>query len=294
MYNIRLFYNIITLELTVLKVQSHRGVGGLISLIALVIVFGVIALAMIDLNLTHALFFKEQNKVTEKLHDRTMEGIGLNVAGTTCHQDGIDQLALLTLELDNTNSQSAEIDSVLLVEKDGIKTHTDALYVDSFNNTQTTDNQIPAATTGHSVSITRNIVYDKETATDTEADEYIVVTTIGNKIINTFDFDPVSSTCTQVSSPPLSPSLSDTDNDDGDITISWNAPDVFDTSIDHYVVESRTNGTYFVKGGQTADGSTTSLTLTDLENDIYHHLRVRAVDASALNGTHSEILKGKP
>lgn len=272
----------------------RRAVGGLISLVALIIVFGIGLLAFLDIINTQAGFIRESQEVSKIQHDRTMEGIGLSVASTTCHQDRIDQLARLALKLDNTSSERTEIDSVLLVEKDGTKTHTDALYVDSFNNTKTTDNKVPAATTGHFVNITKNIVYDKETGTDTKADEYLIVTVLGNKIIEIFPFDIASANCILVSSPPVSPSLSDTGNSDGDITINWSAPTDFDTSIDHYVVENRTSETYFEKGGQTADGSTTSFTLTGLENGVDHYLRVRAVDASNLNGTHSEILKDKP
>ncbi len=63
--------------------KSRRAVGGLISLIALIIVFGIASLAFFEINLTHADFVLNSIDVNEKQFDRINEQLNFTITNAT-------------------------------------------------------------------------------------------------------------------------------------------------------------------------------------------------------------------
>ncbi len=63
--------------------KSRRAVGGLISLIALIIVFGIASLAFLEINLTHADFVLNSIHVNEKQFNRINEQLNFTIINAT-------------------------------------------------------------------------------------------------------------------------------------------------------------------------------------------------------------------
>lgn len=63
--------------------KSRRAVGGLISLIALIIVFGIASLAFLEINLTHADFVLNSIHVNEKQFNRINEQLNFTITNST-------------------------------------------------------------------------------------------------------------------------------------------------------------------------------------------------------------------
>lgn len=67
--------------------KSRRAVGGLISLIALIIVFGIASLAFLEINLTHADFVLNSIQVNEKQFNRINEQLDFAIINSTIDDD---------------------------------------------------------------------------------------------------------------------------------------------------------------------------------------------------------------
>lgn len=180
--------------------RSRRAVGGLISLVALIIVFGVIALVMIDLNLTQALFFQEQNKISNKLHDRNLESLSFEVLDCTPRNE--THFDTIEIRINNTSPQDSKLESIFFLN-DTIDRNSMASTHYVFTNRTLGDNNVYYTDNGLDLPIVKSISSEVFTiqnytqfAVINQTDDTIIknstkvmiVTNLGNKIIDAFDF----------------------------------------------------------------------------------------------------------
>lgn len=92
--------------------KSRRAVGGLISMIGLLVVFGVIGVAFLSLSTQQTSLFSTQQRLGELQHDRNLEQFVGEVLN--CKKTNSTHLDFVTLRINNTSSQSLSLDSVIL------------------------------------------------------------------------------------------------------------------------------------------------------------------------------------
>jgi hypothetical protein len=102
--------------------MKHRGVGGLISMIGLVIVFGIASAAFLQINTTQQSFVTSSININKVILDKNNQRLNF----TTITNPGQSY----TIGVNNTSSQTIFFDSYLLVDSTGIR---QAEYLDGKN-----------------------------------------------------------------------------------------------------------------------------------------------------------------
>lgn len=102
--------------------MKHRGVGGLISMIGLVIVFGIASAAFLQINATQQSFVASSININKVILDKNNQRLNFTVTpnGSISYKIGVN----------NTSSQTIFFDSYLLVNSTGIR---QAEYLDGKN-----------------------------------------------------------------------------------------------------------------------------------------------------------------
>ncbi|MBI5378281.1 MAG: hypothetical protein HZA82_06625 [Thaumarchaeota archaeon] len=102
--------------------MKHRGVGGLISMIGLVIVFGIASAAFLQINATQQSFVASSININKVILDKNNQRLNFTITSVppTSYKIGVN----------NTSSQTIFFDSYLLVNSTGIR---QAKYLDGKN-----------------------------------------------------------------------------------------------------------------------------------------------------------------
>lgn len=134
--------------------MKHRGVGGLISMIGLVLVFGIASAAFLQINSAQQSFVSSSVNINKIILDKNNQRLNFTIApvGST-YKVGVN----------NTSSQIISLNSYLLVNSTGIRT---VEYLDGKN-----------ATAGKSFQFNINLQ-------PKSADKYVIfVTDLGKKCL---------------------------------------------------------------------------------------------------------------
>lgn len=180
--------------------KSRRAVGGLISLIGLVVVFGIVAVAFLSLNTYQASLFVTQQHLNELQHDRNSEKLMLGVLNCKYIPDNKTHVAQINITISNTWAETSRITSFLVL-RDNPMNVTDAQ--ETWTNVTKGDHKIffkgplkpgfalPSIRSYSSSNFT--ITNDTQISTDKtgngkNATKIMVVTELGNKLIDSFNF----------------------------------------------------------------------------------------------------------
>ncbi|MFN3655570.1 MAG: hypothetical protein ACK4TO_09675, partial [Candidatus Nitrosotenuis sp.] len=110
--------------------KSRRAVGGLISMIGLLVVFGVIGVAFLSLSSQQTSLFTTQQNLNELQHDRNIEAFGGKIL--RCKEFNATHIDFVTIRINNTSSQTLSLNS-FIVYNIVYQNVTDSGY---FNNTK--------------------------------------------------------------------------------------------------------------------------------------------------------------
>lgn len=162
--------------------KSRRAVGGLISMIGLLVVFGVIGVAFLSLSSQQTSLFTTQQNLNELQHDRNIETFGGAILN--CKKFNATHIDFVTIRIDNTSSQTLSLNS-FIVYNIIYQNVTDSGY---FNNTK-----IPVQAQQSKIIDLTDIRYDLNAADSSpepdEATRMVLISDLGNKIIFDYDFD---------------------------------------------------------------------------------------------------------
>ncbi len=157
--------------------KSRRGVGGLISMIGLVVVFGIVGIAFLSLNTQQTSLFATQQKVNELQHDRNTESFTAKVL--QCQKNGT-HAKFIQLRVNNTSSQSMNLNSIILYNT-AYQNVTDSNY---FNGTK-----IHILSQESKIFDLTDLRYHLPNLVPSDYVQRIIMTTdFGNKIILDYDF----------------------------------------------------------------------------------------------------------
>jgi hypothetical protein len=128
--------------------MKHRGVGGLISMIGLVIVFGIASAAFLQINATQQSFVASSININKVILEKNNQRLNF----TTIANPG----SSYTIGVNNTSSQTIFLNSYLLINSTGIR---QAEYLDGKNVTagksfQFNINLAPNGTDKHIIFVT--------------------------------------------------------------------------------------------------------------------------------------------
>ncbi|WKT57985.1 hypothetical protein QVH35_00050 [Candidatus Nitrosotenuis chungbukensis] len=101
--------------------MKHRGVGGLISMIGLVIVFGIASAAFLQINATQQSFVASSINVNKVILDKNNQRLNFTIT---------DSGSSYTVGVNNTSSQTIFFDAYLLINSTDIR---QAKYLDGKN-----------------------------------------------------------------------------------------------------------------------------------------------------------------
>lgn len=134
--------------------MKHRGVGGLISMIGLVIVFGIASAAFLQINATQQSFVASSININKVILDKNNQRLNFTIT---------DNVSSYKIGVNNTSSQTIFLNSYLLVDSTGIR---QAEYLDGKN-----------VTAGESMQFDINIA-------SSSADKHVIfVTDLGKKCL---------------------------------------------------------------------------------------------------------------
>lgn len=159
--------------------KSRRAVGGLISMIGLIVVFGIAGVAFLSLNAQQTSLFSAQQRVNEIQHDRNVESFEGKVL--RCKDVIIDQKAqFIEIRINNTSTQQLELNSFIL-------------YSIQYQNITSTNYTNPKITIPPHMSTKFNltgITYDLNGASSIQdhSTRIIMLSDLGNKIFLDHDF----------------------------------------------------------------------------------------------------------
>ncbi|TBR23466.1 MAG: hypothetical protein EPO63_05625 [Candidatus Nitrosotenuis sp.] len=135
--------------------MKHRGVGGLISMIGLVLVFGIASAAFLQINSAQQSFVSSSVNINKIIMDKNNQRLNFTLVPITSSK--------YIVGVNNTSSQTISLDSYLLVNSTGIRT---AKYLDG-----------KSTTAGKSVQFDINLEPKPE-------DKYVIfVTDLGKKCL---------------------------------------------------------------------------------------------------------------
>jgi len=162
--------------------KSRRAVGGLISMIGLLMVFGVIGVAFLSLNTQQTSLFSTQQRLGEIQHDRNLEGFTGKILN--CKKINSTHADFVTIRINNTSSQSSNLDSFIAYNTI-LQNVTDSGY---FNNTKITI-QAQKSKIFDLVDIRYDLDGAGSAPEPDHATRMILLSDLGNKIILDYDFD---------------------------------------------------------------------------------------------------------
>lgn len=176
--------------------KSRRGVGGLISMVGLVIVFGVIAVTLMALNGQQTSVIATGHRVAELQHDRTAERLDLEFESCTAVIAGKTNLSI---NVTNAGSETSRITTLLLL-RDAPVNVTDNF--DTWTDLSTIDNKIVISPSKIDTDFVRPFIASGNDASfriqdaqvtlistdpDQSATKMMIVTELGNKFVSPFD-----------------------------------------------------------------------------------------------------------
>ncbi len=182
--------------------SSRRGVGGLISLIAILIVFGIASVALLSVLNAQTSLFGTQIDISEIQHDRKIESLTLEIR--SCGPQNKTHFNTLEIRINNTSSQTSSIDAMLFLNDTDVTSVASTHYV--FENKTSNDSKMWHNDTARDNLDTPSIKpVESRTFTiedDTQfgildpssseplrnASKIILVTKLGNKIIAASNF----------------------------------------------------------------------------------------------------------
>ena len=91
--------------------KTRRAIGGLISLIALIIVFGVASLAFLEINLTHADFVLNSINVNEKQFEKINEQLNFTITNSSDSD-------YYTINISNIWNDASTLESHITIKSD--------------------------------------------------------------------------------------------------------------------------------------------------------------------------------
>ncbi|MEO9309930.1 MAG: hypothetical protein ABI337_06505 [Nitrososphaera sp.] len=161
--------------------KSRRAVGGLISMIGLLVVFGVIGIAFLSLSSQQTSLFVTQQSLNELQHDRNREAFDVKILN--CNKINATHIDFVTIRINNTSSQALNLNS-FIVYNIAYQNVTDSGY---FNNTK-----IPIQAQQSKIVDLTGIRYDLDgNGSPPEPDgatRMVLISDLGNKIIFDYDF----------------------------------------------------------------------------------------------------------
>lgn len=113
------------------KLKYRRGVAGLISVIAIVIVFGLAAAASLQLNSQQASLISNTSRTIDVQGKKAVENLDFTITDCTASSGG---KRIITVQVENEWSESSVIDSVIFTNNSGV---TDSVYISSDDRTIT-------------------------------------------------------------------------------------------------------------------------------------------------------------
>lgn len=162
--------------------KSRRAVGGLISMIGLLVVFGVIGVAFLSLNTQQTSLFSTQQRLSELQHDRNLESFEGKILN--CKKTNSTHTDFVTIRINNTSSQSSDLSSFIAYNK-VFQNVTDSGY---FNGTKITIQALESK-----IMDLTDIKYNLDAANPApepdHATRLILLSNLGNKLILDYDFD---------------------------------------------------------------------------------------------------------
>lgn len=162
--------------------KSRRAVGGLISMIGLLVVFGVIGIAFLSLSSQQTSLFVTQQNLNELQHDRNTETFVGKILN--CKKFNETHADFVTIRINNTSSQTSSLNS-FIVYNIVHQNVTDSGY---FNNTK-----ISVHAQQSKIFDLTDIRYDldgdDQPPEPDGATRMILISDFGNKIIFDYDFD---------------------------------------------------------------------------------------------------------
>ncbi|NIP62697.1 MAG: hypothetical protein GWN01_03645 [Nitrosopumilaceae archaeon] len=145
-------------------IRARRAVGGLISLIALIIVFGIASLAFLEINLTHADFVLNSIDISDKQHQRINEQLNFTITNSSeAHYD---------ISISNIWNEQSIIESHITTDSN------DNVVFQRYLNETT----MPGEQNVIAAQENTSLVFDDANATHSDA-SIIFVTENGNKCI---------------------------------------------------------------------------------------------------------------
>ncbi|MGQ0606608.1 MAG: hypothetical protein ACT4OD_06665 [Candidatus Nitrosotenuis sp.] len=160
--------------------KSRRAVGGLISMIGLLVVFGVIGVAFLSLNTQQTSLFSIQQRLNELQHDRNLESFEGKIIN--CKETNSTHTDFVTIRINNTSSQSSDLTSFIAYNTT-FQNVTDSGY---FNNTKITIQAQQSRI--FDLTDIRYDLDDNDIPQDS-ATRMILLSDLGNKIIFDYDFE---------------------------------------------------------------------------------------------------------
>lgn len=162
--------------------HSHRAIGGLVSLVAIVVVFGIATTAFLTINSQMLQTNLTSNKINQLQNKKGDETLVFNV--TDCQRFDDSAIANVTMQVNNTWAQNSILDSVLLSYPAGTdgadqKNVTGAKYV----NGSFTNKTVPSLAS-RTVKV-QNMTIEDSTTNATIAS---IVSELGNKFRDKHDF----------------------------------------------------------------------------------------------------------
>ncbi len=160
--------------------KSRRGVGGLISMIGLLVVFGVIGVALLSLNTQQTSLFSTQQQLNELQHDRNLETFEAKVL--RCKESTSTHADFVTVRINNTSSQVLTVNSFIL-HNVVYQNVTDA----GFSN-GTKIRVMPHESKIVDIKNVRYLIKSPDDPPSDNANRMILVTDLGNKLFVDYDF----------------------------------------------------------------------------------------------------------
>lgn len=158
-----------------LEMRSRQGVAGLVSVLAIVMVFGIAATALLQITSQQASFAGSSSKITSIQRERLVENLQVNVVNCTGYIPS-KGLANVTLSVENMGNLESVLDSSIFYNSSS-NIVTDSKYLnETFKEIQPLESE--------NIIITARI---NITSTDF-ANRVLLSSQLANRFIDAFDF----------------------------------------------------------------------------------------------------------
>ena len=167
----------------IVALNERRGVAGLISVIAIVLVFGLAATAFFQLNSQQVSLIGSTSRTIDVQGKKATEQLNFKISNCILLSD--NKTRTITILANNTWSERSVLDSAIFVKPDGNVTN--SVYVTHANKT------VPSMTNNVSIKVnTTDTKIGSTTISVKNATKAVFVTDLGKKFLLLHDF---ASTC---------------------------------------------------------------------------------------------------